>query len=333
MIFHPGIIALLVGSLMVAMMLCYSAYEGAIILRKWDIRSGSEQQLAMERKTYLISTLMGYAMGFQLLSLFLFIYTADSLSHLFIGAMCAAGSLNVNAFGYPATLLKVVNFVLSGLWLVVNYTDNQGFDYPLIKVKYVFLLCITPLLITETFLQGAYLLSLAPDLITSCCSVIFTSGNKNVVSQLVAVPLRFSQAAFLVSAVSVFALGIYYLRQKKGAVLFSLAVLVFFPVSLAAVVSFISIYIYELPTHHCPFCILHSEYGYIGYPLYFALLMGTISGLGVGVLSSFGGIRSLTGILPRIQLRLAVISLLCLSLFLLIVAGAISLSNLDMSAY
>jgi hypothetical protein len=333
MIFHPGIIALLVGSTLVAMMLCYSAYEGAIILRKWDIDSGSEEQLGMERKTYLISTLMAYGMGFQLLSLFLFIYTVDSLSHLFIGAMCAAGSLKANVYGYPTILLKLINFVLSGLWLIINYTDNRGFDYPLIKVKYVFLLCLTPLLLTETFLQGAYLLSLAPDLITSCCSVIFTSGSKNIVSQLVALPLRLSQVVFAAGAVTVFVLGMSFLRRRKGAVLFSLAVLMFFPASLAAVVSFVSIYIYELPTHHCPFCILHSEYGYVGYPLYLTLLIGTITGLGVGVIAPFGRVKSLAGILPPLQQRLARLSLLCLTLFLFIVAGGIWLSHLDMSAY
>jgi hypothetical protein len=61
-------------------MLGYSVYEGVRIIRHWDIDSGSEYQLDLERRTYLISTLMAYAMGFQLLSLFLFIYTADTLS-------------------------------------------------------------------------------------------------------------------------------------------------------------------------------------------------------------------------------------------------------------
>jgi hypothetical protein len=61
-------------------MLGYSVYEGVRIIRHWDIDSGSEYQLDLERRTYLISTLMAYAMGFQLFSLFLFIYTADILS-------------------------------------------------------------------------------------------------------------------------------------------------------------------------------------------------------------------------------------------------------------
>lgn len=54
----------------------------------------------MERRTYLISTLLGFALGAELLSLLLFVQTAESLSSQFIGAMCATGVLNINHFGF-----------------------------------------------------------------------------------------------------------------------------------------------------------------------------------------------------------------------------------------
>ncbi|KAB2888075.1 MAG: hypothetical protein F9K32_17805 [Desulfobulbaceae bacterium] len=333
MILHPGVISLLIGSLLVTIMLCYSAYEGAIIARDWDINSGSERQLGLERKTYLVSTMMTYAMGFQLLSLFLFIATTDALSHLFIGAMCAAGSLNVNAFGYPTMLLKLANFVLGGIWLIVNAADNRGYDYPLIRIKYILLICLSPLLLTETLLQGFYLLNLSPNLITSCCSVIFAEDSRSFAAGLATLPRQPAQLAFILSAAAVLVLGIRFLRWRKGAVLFALAVLAFFAVSLASIVSFVSLYIYELPTHHCPFCILHAEYGYIGYPLYLTLLLGTISGTGVGALAPFGGIASLAAILPSIQRRLTLLTLLCFLVFLLLTGASIGLSNLDLSAY
>ncbi len=58
--------------------------------------------------------------------------------------MCAAGTLNVNGYGYPALILKIVVFLLSGLWLLLNYADNRAYDYPLVKNKYLFLLFIAP---------------------------------------------------------------------------------------------------------------------------------------------------------------------------------------------
>ena len=126
-------------------LLVAAALYGVQILRHWDLRSGSELQLKLERQTYLISTFVAYAFAFELISMFLFIFTADSLHGYFVGAMCAAGSLNANHWGYPAIILRIVNFLLAGLWLLVNYTDNQGYDYPLIRMKYFLLANYCPL--------------------------------------------------------------------------------------------------------------------------------------------------------------------------------------------
>ncbi|MDD5245336.1 MAG: hypothetical protein PHU49_15115, partial [Syntrophorhabdaceae bacterium] len=147
MIMHPAVIALFTGSILVSFMALYAAYYGVSILKHWDLKDGRELQLNLERKTYLVSTIMSYAFCFQLLSLFLFIFTADKLSNLFVGAMCAAGTLNVNSYGYPTMLLKIVNFLFGGVWLILNYTDNKAVDYPLIKKKYLFLLVIVPFII------------------------------------------------------------------------------------------------------------------------------------------------------------------------------------------
>jgi hypothetical protein len=114
MILHPAVIALLMGSLFVTLMVVYAAFWGWKIIDGWDLQSGSERQLTLEKKTYLISTLMAYAFGFQVLSFFLLVYVADDLHRLFVGAMCAAGTLNVNEYGYPAVVLKMLNCLLGG---------------------------------------------------------------------------------------------------------------------------------------------------------------------------------------------------------------------------
>ncbi len=333
MIFHPAILALLLGSILTTAMLCYAAYYAVRILRNWDINSGSELQLELERRTYLISTIMSYALGFQLLSLFLFIYTADTLSSLFVGAMCAAGSLNVNGFGYPVAILKLVNFILAGQWLIVNFVDNKAYDYPLIKTKYGLLLCIAPFLVAEGIMQAKYLLDLKPNIITSCCGTLFTTDAKNLLGELIALPRMLSQIAYYFSAVVTIAFGTYFYFKSRWAYPFCISSIFMFLASIIALISFISIYFYELPTHHCPFCILHQEYGYVGYPIYLTLLMGAISGLGVGSIAPFRKIMSLNQIIPKIQRRLALISVLSYSAFVLIVSYGIFSSHLSMAAY
>ena len=42
---------------------------------------------------------------------------------------------------------------------------------------------------------------------------------------------------------------------------------------------FFGTYIYELPSHHCPFCYLQDDYYFIGYFLYATLFLGTFNGL------------------------------------------------------
>ena len=80
-----------------------------------------------------------------------------------------------------------------------------------------------------------------------------------------------------------------------------------------------AVYSYELLTHSYPFCILQKEYGYIGYPLYLTLLGGTILGMGVDLLIPFKNIKSLSEILPSIQKKLNIISLILFAIFAKIV--------------
>lgn len=330
MFFKPAIMALFLGSLLVSGMLLYASYFGLQIIRQWDIQSGSERQLQLERETYLISTVVAYTFAFQLFSLFLFVATADHLHVYFKGAMCAVGSLNVSRWGHPVVLLKGLNFLLAGLWLIVNFTDNQGYDYPLIKKKYAFLLGITPLVLFETIAQANYFSDLKPEVITSCCGTLFSTESKGFASGLAGLPILPSEIGLVASLAGVFAAGIYLYKTGKGG--YALAILSFtaFLISLASLISFISLYIYELPTHHCPFCLLQREYYYMGYPLYLALFLGAIFGTGVGVLMPFKNIKSLQANIPPIQKKLTLISLSAYLFFVIDVFYYIIFSNLTL---
>lgn len=330
MILHPAIISLLAGSLVIGGMVVYASFHGLRILKSWDIQSGSELQLGLERRTYLISTLMTNAMAFQLLSLFLFIYTADHMAPLFVGAMCAAGTLKVNSWGYPTLLLKIINWLLAGIWLIMNTTDNRGYDYPLIRKKYALLLIITPVIVLECFTQAAYFLQMQPAVITSCCGTLFTSNAEGVTAGIVALPREPVAFIFTAGLLLTFAVGVTSWLKGKLTMLFSVLSLFTFVVSAIAIISFISLYFYELPTHHCPFCLLQREYGYVGYAIYFTLLGGAVGGLGGAVVMPFRGIGSLAEAVPRIQRRLTMMAVVSFGIFTAIVISGIALSNLKL---
>lgn len=305
MLQHPAIISLTGASLLICAMVLYAGAYGIMILRRWDLTSGSELQLSLERRTYLISVIVGYALFFQVLSLFLYIYTADRLHPLFVGAMCAAGSLNAGPYGYAVLILKTANCVLAGSWLIMNAVDGKGYDYPLIRPKYALLILLALLIAVETALQIIYFGSLKADVITSCCGSLFSGGNRGIAGELAGAPVRLTMFAFAFCFVACMASGAFFLRTGKGGYLFSLSGSLFFMAAVTALVSFISLYFYELPSHHCPFCILQKEYGRIGYALYASLLGGEISTLGVGSLAPFRERPSMVRIIPQVQQRLA----------------------------
>ncbi|QXP85980.1 hypothetical protein KW115_00995 [Methylococcus sp. Mc7] len=331
MLLHPGVIANLLASLIISTMVLYSSYYGLQILRNWDIESGSELQLVLERKTYLVSTILSYVFALQLLSLFMYVFTADNLHPLFVGAMCAAGTLNLNAFGYPTLLLKMLNFILAGLWLILNHTDNQGYDYPLIKKKYALLAMIAPLILIETLLEFSYFLNLRADVITSCCGSLFSSEQgQGLGSDMAALPpgpmLWFFYGAVLITLGS----GFYYYRKGRGGYFYSFASIVLFLTSIVSIISFISLYIYELPTHHCPFCIVMPEYDYIGYLLYIALFIAVVAGTGIATLIPLRGIESLREVIPALTRKLTLTSLVLFFGFASAVTYRIAISNLIM---
>ena len=318
MILNPGIIALISASLIVAAFAAYGSFTGVRIIRHWDLKSGTPTQLNLERKTYLVSVIFAYVSFFQLLSLFMFIYTADHIHTLFVGAMCAAGALNANGYGYPTLVLKGLNFFLCGLWLVVNYTDNRAVDYPLIKFKYKFLLIITGLLFVEAFFQIRYFTGLRVDIITSCCGTLFSEETKEIGGQMAALPSRPTMILFFLTLILTLRMGVHFLVTGRGARWFAGFSGWALILSVASVVSFISVYFYELPTHHCPFCLLQKDYHYIGYALYLTLLPAGICGVGVGVLERFSTRTSLKGIIPGIQKRLCILSMSAYVAFMLI---------------
>lgn len=330
MIFHPGILSLLIGSGIASLMTLYGSLLGIAVLLRWDFRSSSAFQLSLERKTSLISTIMSYVLAFQIISLLLFVYTVDDIHRLFIGAMCATGSLNANPVGWYALSVKIATCFAAGLWLVLNHLDHLCEDYPLLRMKYGVLLLLLPIILLDLYLQLHYFLGLDPDIITSCCGSLFSISGGSVASSVAGLSAGPAMIVFY-SGFVLFALAaLLCLVTKKVWLryLHSMWAAVMFVISIVAVVSFISMYIYELPTHHCPFDILQKGYNFIGYPLYVGLFGGVFFGLLPGIFQPAGRIKSLRGQIRKIEKSWILLSLLLLAFFVGLTTHVIVASNL-----
>ena len=125
--------------------------------------------------------------------------------------------------------------------------------------------------------------------------------------------------------------GLFFYLKGKGGYLYAGLSLLMFIISLVAIVSVISLYIYELPTHHCPFCIIMQEYHYIGYLLYILLFGGVVTGMGSGLLIPFRNIESLKQLLDGFIHKLALASVLFYAAFTAFVSYEIVSSSLVIS--
>lgn len=330
MLLNPAILALLTVSIVIALMMVLAAVFAIRIIRYWDISSGSERQLNLERRTYLISTLLSWVFASELVSLLLFVYNAESMSGQFVGAMCATGVLNVNAWGWPTLFLKMAVFFLGAGWLALNHLDNQGYDYPLVRVKYFVLLMILPLTFAEFFVQGAYFLNMEPDLIVSCCGSLFSDQGPGVGNDVSGISPATALILLYGSGLFVMLSGTWLLLFRSGNLLFFMTTVVAFAAAIVSIISYVSPYIYEHPNHHCPFCILKSGHDFAGYTLYIPLFLATATALASAMISPWKKINSLSQQVLRLAPRFTYMALVFFVLFYAISTYWVLQSNLTM---
>lgn len=330
MIFQPAIIALLLAAGLSLLMLLAAAPFALQVIRHWDIASGSERQLKLERLTYLFSTLVAFVCLVQILAALLFVFNADKMAVMFVGAMCAVGALNVNAYGFPALYLQLGLFFLATIWLAINHVDSRARDYPLVKLKYALLLAGIPLLAASLGTQLQYFLGLKADVITSCCGSLFSADAPTLASEVSALEPKPALLTFYGTLAAAIALSAWHWRRgdDRSGYAAGIGSLGAFAASIAGILAFVSLYIYEHPNHHCPFCILKPEYDYQGYWLYLPLFAAAAAGLSAGALRLFSRRPSLAAVVPIATRRLAGIAAFGYGLFALIASLMIWRSNL-----
>ncbi len=333
MILHPGILALLAGSTLMLVMTSYGSWVGLRILASWNFESSSERQLMLERKTYLVSTLTGYVLGFEIVSAVLFLYTVDDLHDLFLGAMCATGSLNANPVGWRLLAVKLLLMFLSPIWIAFNHVDQKAGDYPIIRGKYIALLGLTPLLAIDLVLQIRYFAGLEPEIITSCCGALFSDSGSTVASEIAGLPTLPMMLVFYLTSASFLVTGVVCLvsRSRLPRYILSGVSVGLLLVSLASIVSFVSLYVYELPSHHCPFDMIQKDYDFIGYAIYGTLVVGVYFGLLPGLFAPLRKVPSLAELIADAEARWLRLSMVSIVVFVCVVSWPIVFGSLRMT--
>lgn len=291
------------------------------VLRFWEPASDSETQIRLEAEIWLSSTLVQYALVFQIISLLVYVLAADHFSQMLAGAMCATGSLLANDFGVPLLLVKIAGVFIYGLWIVLHQLDISSATYPLVRLKYIYLLLMLPLVITDVVLLVLYLAGLEPDIITSCCAIVFDQGRGGMVHNLVAAGsgqglllLYFGSAVLLVAC----GLLAWWRQHFVFYLCYGLGMTLFFGLALFTLITEISSFIYAMPFHNCPFCMLKGEYGYYGFALYVPLFLAVFTGITPMLIAALKGHGELRTTVEQLQRKMVVVSFSLLVLFTLL---------------
>jgi hypothetical protein len=292
------------------------------VLRFWNPDSDSNLQIRLENETWLASTLVAYGLSFQIITLILFVLAADHFCQVIVGAMCATGALLANSWGIPTLLVKLGGVFLYGHWLVLHRLDISAEDYPLVKTKYRYLLFLAPLLLVDNLLQILYIADLRPDIITSCCAVVFGEGSADTGNLLNSLDQPVLLVIFYAMVIGLTATGVPLMKnfRRRLGVLHALLWFVFFGLALVAITTVFSSYIYALPFHNCPFCILKPEYHSIGFAIYASLIAATFFGITPVAVDPYKARRSIAGQVSAYQKIAIRLSLIFLTLFTLLVS-------------
>lgn len=276
MVFNPDVIAIEILNTLFAFFASIAFVLSVKIYLQWDINATSPLQYRLEKHSFLNATIIKYILLLKIPLFLFFIFTLDNLSNVVRGAMCAAGIVDATEYGMYLFLLKIFNLYLFAFWLVLHYRDINDEKLPYTKIKSLFFSIIFFFLIAEMGIETLMFSEIDVNKIVSCCGTLYSSSATSAISNIFTLPnsliLSFFYGNYILLVLA------FFIRQNY---LYSFLNVMFVFIALGSLIAFFGTYIYELPTHHCPFCMLQRDYNYIGYFLYTFLFLGTFYGMSV----------------------------------------------------
>ena len=274
MLLTPEVLTILILNGIFALFSIVAFVLSIKIFLRWNIDSTSELQYKLEKESFLASTIIKYIFTIKVPLFLFFIFALDKISNVITGAMCAACVVDATNSGAYLIILKIINLYLFAHWLKLHNQDMTDKNQPYTKLKFGLFIGLFFLFMVEIVLEFIMFSSIEIDKMVSCCGSIYSSSSTSAISTLFTLDTSLLLSIFYGNYLLI--VLFYFLKNRY---IFTTLNIIFIPVSLISLILFFGTYIYELPSHHCPFCYLQSDYYYVGYLIYFLLFMGTFYGL------------------------------------------------------
>jgi hypothetical protein len=268
-ILTPNIVALAIIESAIVIMSLIVLYHSAKIAIRWDFDSTKESQYRLEKSSFLVSLVIFYIAIIKIIIMPFFIFIIDSLSVVLNGAMCGTGVINANEYGNILLIFKLCTIFVAGLWIVFHKVDINSKDYPYMRLKSYLFLILFIMILVEDYLYIKYFFNIEFASVVECCSAIFSTAQS-------ALELPFGiSLGHLIALFCIFSLLIFATTWSEYHIVTLVSTMLYVVLSVYAVIYFFSTYVYEIPTHQCPFCLFQKEYFYIGYIIFGSLFSST----------------------------------------------------------
>ena len=279
MLLTPEILTLDILNILFLLFATVAFFFSVKILLQYKADETTSLQYKLEKQSYLVATIIKFIFAIKIPLFIFFIFTLDKISTVLPGAMCGAGVVNATQYGTPLIMLKILNLYLFAYWIVLNSEDMKLEDRRYLKLKFAVFSVAYILLFIEIILQMSMFFSIDVNSVVDCCGSIYSTTNGTYMADIIG-----AKPLYLLSLFYGIYLFIIIAYIAKNRYFYSIFNLLFMIIALISLIGFFGTYIYELPTHHCPFCMLQKDYHYVGYFLYTFLFVGTFYGIVLGLI-------------------------------------------------
>lgn len=280
MLLTPEVLGLLILNVIFAVFATIALYFSLKIFFNFDMNSTSKAQYTLEKQSYLSATIIKYIFAVKIPLFAFFIFTLDKISNVLTGAMCGAGVVDATEYGTYLIVLKIINLYLFAYWLKLHSEDMKDENLSYTKLKFGVFIVLFLFFMVEIILEGVMFSAIEIDKMVSCCGSIYSSSSTSSISNIFALKDWVLLTLFYGNYMLI--VLFYFVKNRY---LFALSNMTFIFVALISLIAFFGGYIYELPSHNCPFCMLQSDYYYIGYLIYLTLFVGTFYGIVVALVT------------------------------------------------
>jgi hypothetical protein len=286
MIWHPLLIAVVVGDLLSLLLWLGAAGTAFQIVVKWVPQSAKREQIQLERKAETARLAAKFSLAvFFLSTALLIIGITNVLPELVPGAMCGTGVLQAtDGLAGRALIYRFFVFFIMTLWLTYEKLNLCRPDAPLTRYNARVLLLVLPFFLLAVITTFRGILGIDSHQPVDCCAMVYDQfGSLAAARQIAGIPDTFWIWIFWMLTALMLSCAVWFLRThrtngEKAAGSLAVMTVIWVPIAAITLVRVYAAYFYQVLYHHCPWCLFLPEHKFVGVPLFGALTIITLEG-------------------------------------------------------